>query len=287
VSNVFISYRREDSAPYAGRICDRLEAAFGRQHVFMDVQDIHPGADFADAIEKTVGACDVLIAVIGPRWAELLRSDRGEQDFVEHEIVSAMNRKVTVIPVLVGGAIMPSERELPSRLAPLARRQAISMRDAGFDQDASELVHSVRLSSGRGASAKRLVYGVVAAGILISVIGSIFLVTRSRNEASIGGVWIVHMQKPGQRPFNIRLRFEQAGNILAGQVDYPTGSGAIEEGKIHGRGIEFVTRHVPQFETEPAKTMFRGVLRGREIDLTMISGDGAITKGVARKTDGG
>src|SRR5215218_3767281 len=64
VSNVFISYRREDSAPYAGRICDRLSDAFGSGHVFMDVDDITPGTDFAEAIDRTVSACDVLVAVI-------------------------------------------------------------------------------------------------------------------------------------------------------------------------------------------------------------------------------
>src|SRR3954454_18909588 len=107
MGDVFINYRREDSAPYAGRICDRLESAFGSEHVFMDVEDIAPGADFAEAIDKTVGSCDVLLAIIGPRWVELLKGPRGDRDFVGYEIAVALNRGVTVIPVLVGGAKMP------------------------------------------------------------------------------------------------------------------------------------------------------------------------------------
>ena len=250
----------------------------------MDVQDIEPGADFAEAIEKTVGSCDVLVAVIGPRWVELLRSGRGEQDFVEHEILSALRRGVTVIPVLVGGAVMPAERELPAQLAALARRQAASIRDAGFDQDASELVRSVRRATGGGRSAKRLVYTVVAAGILIAVVGAAVLLMRSRQEAELSGAWIARMQRAGQRPFNLRLQFEQSGRSLMGQVQYPTGSGAIEDGTVEKGRLTFITRHVPQFETEPAKITFRGEIRGREVELLATLPDGGVWKGTARKT---
>ena len=41
--SIFVSYRREDSAAYAGRICDHLEALFGEDRIFMDVEDIRPG----------------------------------------------------------------------------------------------------------------------------------------------------------------------------------------------------------------------------------------------------
>jgi hypothetical protein len=257
----------------------------GPDHVFMDVQDIQPGADFAESIEKTVALCDVLVAVIGPRWLELLRSGRREQDFVEHEILSALRRGVTVIPVLVGGASMPAERELPAQLAPLARRQAVSIRDSGFDQDASDLVHSVRRATGGSRSAKRLVYTVVSAGIIVALIGSAALLLRSRQEASLSGVWIARMQRAGQRPYNVRLQFEQSGRFLTGQVEYPTGSGAIEDGTFENGRLRFVTRHVPQFETQPAKIVFRGQVRGREVDLLATLPDGGMWKGTARKTN--
>jgi hypothetical protein len=59
---VFVSYRRADTPHVAGRLFDRLEARFGTGNVFMDVDSIEPGLDFAEAI----GACDVLLALIGP-----------------------------------------------------------------------------------------------------------------------------------------------------------------------------------------------------------------------------
>ena len=48
---IFISYRREDSAGFAGRLTDALEAEFGPGSVFRDVDDIRPGEDFIPAIE--------------------------------------------------------------------------------------------------------------------------------------------------------------------------------------------------------------------------------------------
>ncbi len=65
---VFISYRREESSGLAGRLYDRLAARFGDDQVFMDVDTIALGVDFADVITQAVSNCEVLLAVIGPRW---------------------------------------------------------------------------------------------------------------------------------------------------------------------------------------------------------------------------
>lgn len=42
---IFISYRRDDSAAYAGRLYDRLTNHFGQRHIFMDIDHIKPGQD--------------------------------------------------------------------------------------------------------------------------------------------------------------------------------------------------------------------------------------------------
>ena len=60
-ANVFICYRREDSADIAGRIYDRLAARFGREHVFKDVDSVPLGVDFRTHIEQMVGRCDALV----------------------------------------------------------------------------------------------------------------------------------------------------------------------------------------------------------------------------------
>ena len=64
-SQIFISYRREDSAHAAGRLFDRLSQRFGRDRIFMDIDTIELGVDFAKRIESAVGNCDVVIALIG------------------------------------------------------------------------------------------------------------------------------------------------------------------------------------------------------------------------------
>src|SRR6185503_10221793 len=106
MSGIFISYRREDSAPYAGRLYDRLSTRFGADQVFMDVDDIPPGADFAAHIGAKVGSSEAMIVVIGNEWltarnaeGQLRMSD--PQDFVALEVSLALQRESMVIPVLV------------------------------------------------------------------------------------------------------------------------------------------------------------------------------------------
>jgi hypothetical protein len=66
-AKIFISYRREDSSAWAGRLGDRLSAHFPQSQIFMDV-DMDLGINFVEEIEENVGSCDALIAVIGRRW---------------------------------------------------------------------------------------------------------------------------------------------------------------------------------------------------------------------------
>jgi TIR domain len=115
---IFISYRRDDSQADTGRLSDALTTAFGQDRVFMDIDAIPPGVDFAHAITEAVGSCDALIAVIGPHWLTLA-DPRGQRrlddpnDFVRLEIKAALERYIRVIPVLVREADMPSRGELP------------------------------------------------------------------------------------------------------------------------------------------------------------------------------
>ena len=113
MANIFISYRREDTSVFAGRIYDRLSGRFGEEHnIFMDVDTLEPGLDFVDAIEEAVESCDALIAVIGERWfgPEENRLEDPE-DLVRVEVVAALKRKVRVIPVLIEGASMPKSKD--------------------------------------------------------------------------------------------------------------------------------------------------------------------------------
>ena len=62
MGGIFISYRREDSGPYAGRLRDTLSRHFGAEQVFRDIDTIDPGERFPRVIEQAVGSCDALPA---------------------------------------------------------------------------------------------------------------------------------------------------------------------------------------------------------------------------------
>ena len=144
---IFISYRREDAAGYAGRLYDRLAAHFGDERVFMDVEGIEPGADFFDAIERAVGSCEALIVMIGNEW--LAADSAGHRrlddpaDFVRLETATALTRGIRVVPVLVDGAVMPRADQLPKDLAPLTRRQAVELSHKQWDATTAELIRTL------------------------------------------------------------------------------------------------------------------------------------------------
>jgi hypothetical protein len=148
MAGVFICYRRDDSAPYAGRVFDRLAAHFGSDHVFLDVDAVAPGQDFVRVLHETLQASDAVVVLIGRNW--LAASDEQgkrrldlEGDYVRQEIAMAIGESVPIVPVLVGRAGMPKEDELPEALAPLARRQAIEISDARFHQDVDRLIEAI------------------------------------------------------------------------------------------------------------------------------------------------
>lgn len=146
---IFISYRRSDSSDVTGRIYDRLVQHFGKENVFKDVDSIPLGVDFRSHLANSVGRCSVLLAVLGPRWAVQGAatddaSSEDLRDFVRIEIESALERNVPIIPVLVQGATMPRESDLPETLSVLAYHNAISIRpDPDFHQDCARLIKGI------------------------------------------------------------------------------------------------------------------------------------------------
>lgn len=148
----FLSYRRADSRGDTGRLYDRLVAEFGAAHVFRDVDAIAPGEPFADVLRDRLDRCDALLAVIGPGWlaaeSEGRRRLDDATDFVRLEIATALERGIPVIPVLVGGAAVPTPDLLPDPLAPLASYQAAVLDELHFHADVDLLVDRLRARAG-------------------------------------------------------------------------------------------------------------------------------------------
>lgn len=159
---IFVSYRRLETSHLAGRLYDRLAAKFGEDQVFIDVDAIAPGVDFAEEIFRAVAACQVLLALIGPVWLTAV-DERGRRrlddpdDLVRLEIEAALDRNVRVIPILVEGAGMPTRDDLPASLAGLARRNALAIRHVTFQSDVERLMASIeRVLTASGAATARV-----------------------------------------------------------------------------------------------------------------------------------
>ena len=148
LGRIFISYRRTETRHLAGRLFDRLAAQFGPDAVFMDVDTVQPGADFAETIDQAIASCDVFIAMIGPGWTTETDSNGrrrlgGDGDYVTLEVQTALNREILVIPVLVDNAEMPRADDLPPSLRKLARRNAVRLDHETFSTDVHRLIRAI------------------------------------------------------------------------------------------------------------------------------------------------
>jgi TIR domain len=150
MARIFICYRREDSSGHAGRLYDRLGARFG-DDVFMDIDAIGPGVDYARLIDETIDTVEAVVVVIGQQWLSSADGDGNRrlddpEDLVRQEISVALARDVVVIPVLVQGAVLPEPGDLPPELVGLTRHNAFEVSDGRWNYDADRLVHALEES---------------------------------------------------------------------------------------------------------------------------------------------
>jgi hypothetical protein len=147
-NKLFISYRREDSSAYTRLLRQSLTKYMKPTDIFMDVETIRDGADFINVIEESVRDCEVMLVVIGKHW--LSASSKGErnrlfeeEDFVRREIALGLQSTCLVVPVLVGGAEMPGEADLPEEIQALWRRNARKLSDDHWEYDVESLIKSL------------------------------------------------------------------------------------------------------------------------------------------------
>jgi hypothetical protein len=276
MSGIFISYRRDDSAPSAGRLCDRLSAQFGADQVFMDVDDIPPGADFSAHISAKIGACDALLAVIGKQWlaardaeGRLRLSD--PNDLVAREIALALQRGIRVIPVLVGGAGMPKAADLRGDLKPLAQRNALTISDQDFQGDVAKLIKALEVLPGlrrpvpqagddwkaemRQRLRRRLVWKIPLIVLLVGFAvwwqwrqqaanTPVPPVTSSSDSfaAKLTGRWRGEAIYPWNAKYQEEFFFTPEGQTLFGTASFIGIKRGIEEGRIFGETITFKVR---------------------------------------------
>ena len=249
MGSIFISYRRQDSAAYAGRLYDRLAERFGAENVFMDIDSIDPGADFVDVLAEKIRFCEVMLVVMGPDWVSMRAENEklrlsDPDDYVRQEIAMGLQRKIRLIPLLVSGAKMPAEKDLPNQLTALARRQAVVISDVHFHRDVGAVIETMQ-KSGFTAS----------------------------EDIDINGGWRAEVESRSGQAYNINMHLERLNDRIFGWVRYPTGQGNIMDGRLEGKLLSFKTEHIPQFEQDKATINFQGTISGQEIEFIMHSAD--------------
>jgi hypothetical protein len=283
----------------------------------MDVADLEPGSDFVDTIEKMVGTCDALIALIGKNWLTIKDVQnqvrlRMPGDFVSIEIAAALKRSIEVIPVLVGGAKMPVQRELPESLKLLSRRQALELSDVHFTRDVSDLIEALKRPGTRALqpltwSRRALAVSISTICVLAAAIGiwtwyksphpgdqmkTAIVAGNSAPKSpaaspaiptNISGNWRAIVQKEAVK-YEIYFTFEVVGDKLFGKAIYPTGESGILNGRISENRISFITKHVPDFADEEATITVEGTVSGDEIQVFTQDKDG-YSKGVAHRVE--
>jgi len=137
MARIFLSYRRDDAAYATSIVQEKLAEHFGSESVFLDIDNIRIGDDFRERLQEAVSQCDVLLAMISDNWLDAAYEagpKKGTRrlddpgDFVRIEIEAALQRRIPVVPVLLGKALMPAEEHLPASFAVLAYRQAAEVR---------------------------------------------------------------------------------------------------------------------------------------------------------------
>jgi Sulfatase-modifying factor enzyme 1/TIR domain len=160
-AKVFISYRRNDTKYQARMIHEAFSRVLPREHVFMDVNSIGPGANFRKSLKDWVDSCEVLLALIGPDWANATDPNTGRRrlenpsDLVRIEIGEALARSIPVVPTLIDGTPMADVASLPDDLKELVDRQAEFVEYRTFDADVERLIKKLGLAEASQEAAAR------------------------------------------------------------------------------------------------------------------------------------
>jgi hypothetical protein len=318
MSGIFISYRRDDSEGQAGRLFEGLKARYGQDRVFIDVAGIEPGRDFRRIIDDHVGSCDVLLALIGKNWLHAADKDGrrrldSPEDFVRLEIAAALRRDITVIPVLVQGAAMPSKEELPPDLQALAWRNAAELRHTRWDADFAELATTLQSHSGyvgpseahpprRPSRWRWPVLAVLSLAVLMVAIAVVLRrdnievpkLSDARNSPSSGaaagvveaapipairldGRWEGTVTYDWGPSFDETFTLRLVGGTVTGSAGFLGQGRTILEGFLEGSSLRFVTKRIVTAGSDQREVVNRyaGTVEGDKIDMVLSIEDAA------------
>lgn len=192
MAQIFISYRRADSRAMSRRLYDALADHYGARLIFRDSDTIPKGQNFLQIIEQYIIHSKVVLVLIGPDWLDIRDETTGArrlddpEDFVRVEVDLALRHVPKVIPVLLDDTPMPTENDLPRRIAGLAYQNAVQVRDATFDDDMQALFAAIGLRSRRERA--RLMWGALLAIMVMLVFAAGLLALNNRPPGAPGNL---------------------------------------------------------------------------------------------------
>ncbi len=166
--SVLISFRRDDTASWATRIQQWMAAGHGAEDWHLELRSVPESS--GPGTGGRMAGLDAVVALIGPRWLD----GGGPDERVAAELAAAMRAGVDVVPVLVDGAGMPQDEELPPELRNLVAYPALHMGGATFEHDLGRLAERVAPepepatpASTQGSRARLIV--LIAAALLVLI----------------------------------------------------------------------------------------------------------------------
>lgn len=183
---IFISYRRQDTAPAAGRVYDRLCRMLSSHNVFFDVSAIAGGEDFMMKVTAAIQKSDAVLLFIGKKWIEPtpegVRRIWEPGDHVRAEVRAALEHAPKILPVLVDGAVMPQPEQLPEDIRAISTKNALPLRHESFDDDTENIMTAIlgasrkeRLWDDRGKFSVKIAYSLAGflAALVLSILGAL------------------------------------------------------------------------------------------------------------------
>lgn len=191
IAPVFIGYRHADTRHAAARLRDSL-AELGHR-VWFDLDDVPSAVPYRSRITSALRECEVALIVIGAQWLTVTDRHGGRrlddpEDDVRLEVELALGRPdVTLVPVLVDDAKMPSRGELPTELQGLCELSAARLTHDLWPYGVRALHHTIDGAARRGrmAWAEALVVAAIAV-IPAAVVAAAEGLRTSTSELSAG-----------------------------------------------------------------------------------------------------
>lgn len=256
---IFISYRREDSAGYARALHEALAQTYGHERVFIDVDDIAAGQRFAEVIGHALGRSAVLLVLIGPRWTGPREGATARlhdaQDFVRREVEAGLHQGLHVVPVLLDGTPLPSPAALPASLRPLLERHALTLRSQDFKADLAQLMTALQHPLGEAGPPgpspcaqqpgrrRLLVLGATGLGLAAAATGVGWWAQRGPQAADFVGTWEAEVTYPWPNAvYTERIQLRRDGDALAGSASFLRVPRVIGQVQLDAQGLRFSTR---------------------------------------------